>query len=156
MVLAAKLVRPRRSKSLKPGVRKPEHLSLPGPWPAARQTSNKLVTQGLVCLICDEATELAEHRDPRLISVCFTKNVLSWWDRWSVNVRGLGSKPFSHCICILAYNQTLNWAVLGSWAFWMVFVSFHTVSCHLAVLLACLLFAAPGLPSGLLLLWSSS
>lgn len=64
--------------------------------------------------------------------------------------RGIWVKSSPHCICILEYNKTLKWAVLGKWAFWMVFVSFPAVSCHSVLLLACLLLATPVPPSWLL------
>lgn len=57
--------------------------------------------------------------------------------RWSGKIRGIWGRAFPHCICILEYNKTLKWAVLGNWAFWMVFVSFLAVSCHSVLLLAC-------------------
>ena len=66
--------------------------------------------------------------------------------RWSGKMRGIWGKPFPHCICILEYNKTLKWAVLGNWAFWMVFVSLLAVSCHSVPLSACPLLATPVRP----------
>lgn len=146
---------PCRRQNFGLGVRKPGGWCLPGLWllEDGHATHPPIGALFLVFMKWGHWTQLFQRF---FLTVIFFVSPLVWWEllRWSGKIRGMWGKPFPHCICILEYNKTLAWAVLGNWAFWMGFVSFPAVSCHSVLLLACLLLATPVLPSWLLPLWS--